>query len=316
MQYRTVKKLLVGFILVTASLPFAYYLFGSDLPSLPVELQSSAEHESTTSISRRNVAGDINTPPTTLQAKAGEAGANTQLNTQLNAHSRTSELTYRPGVRREVVSVGTQSLANAPRWLYATSEQEVAWLDRYGYPTPSEETFLLSADEATLQKLADAGDKNAALNLRLRETTRMVASKDFASASAVSRSMLRAAAEAGPYGHSKVVLQLGETLQAYKRAPSEEKSAEVSRVMNELALVHQSQRAISALYGDLHLDIGLRPYPSDLKVPESVDAQVIINYVTVAAETQRRKGLPFEVSFAPRPNAVDAQRSNSWLLRK
>jgi hypothetical protein len=312
MQYLTIKKLSVGFILVTASLPFAYYLFGSDLPSLPVELQSSAVHESTTSIRRRNAAGGINTPPTSLQASAGEAGANTQL----NAQSRTSELTYRPGVKREVVSVGTQSLANAPRWLYATSEQEVAWLDRYGYPTPSEEVFLLSADEATLQKLADAGDKNAALNLRLRETTRMVVSKDFASASAVCRAMLRAAAEAGPYGHSKVVLQLGETLQAYKRAPSEEKSAEVSRVMNELALVHQSQRSISALYGDLHLDIGLRPYPSDLKVPESVDAQVIINYVTVAAETQRRKGLPVEVSFAPRPNAVDAQRSNSWLLRK
>jgi hypothetical protein len=85
--------------------------------------------------------------------------------------------TFFPGVRHKVRryngSLNEKGLvpSTVPGWwLYAYSEEEAAWLDKHGYPTPAEALRLRNSTKQELKQLYDLGDINALAHLAARST--------------------------------------------------------------------------------------------------------------------------------------------------
>lgn len=70
--------------------------------------------------------------------------------------------TYQPNVARtlrQIPGLLEMSYKNPNWWLYARSPEDAAWLDKHGYPTPSEEAKLKAATESELIAMAQVGDQ-------------------------------------------------------------------------------------------------------------------------------------------------------------
>jgi hypothetical protein len=313
MQHLTLKNLALLVVALLAVPLIVFLILGRAIPIADSE-QSSAESQTSpvattgdksASVSQYDVQKSTLTQSGTAKAASATAPSSSSV-----------RMTYLPGQKREAVPVDAKTLPINARWLYATSEEEALWLDRYGYPTPTDEAWLMSADELALQQAVDAGDKNAAIHLSLRALTRNVKSGDLANARKAIDQVFKDAIAIGPYGHTKTVFGIGEILQWYKKIPEADKKTELTEFIGALAGAHQGELAIAGLYGDLNFNGHLRLYPSDIKPLEKVEADYITSHVAAVASRQKSQGKPAEAVFTTRPYENDPTKPNMWFVRK
>jgi hypothetical protein len=166
----------------------------------------------------------------------------------------------RPGVRgndaavqgkqwRQITMSKEELKAFRNYWMLAYSENDMAWLDRHGYPSLEEEEKLSKASIEQLKALADSGDLNARVHLGLRHSKNAITSGDAAEFRAARRELSRALIEGGSYQSAKTVAFF-EELANDRRSFGELSPATLKEIETHIIPFHQIARGMVALYGD------------------------------------------------------------------
>lgn len=135
-------------------------------------------------------------------------------------------------------------------WLYARSEQEVLWLNQYGFPTPAEEAQLRLSTDAELLNLSASGDKNARAHIAARALKAVFEKQDDARVLAVQADVRALLADGGPYQATTVLNAVGEALSAYAQLSDKEKTAQQRKILNQYSDLLPQARFIGEIYGD------------------------------------------------------------------
>lgn len=123
------------------------------------------------------------------------------LSAQVTGQSRPQVLPVQP--LKQVTFSKAELEANPKFWMLAYSEQDVAWLARFGYPTLEEESKLSQATIEQLSALAEAGNLNAKIHLGLRNAHLSLISGDSKSLTLAAVMVCQSLIEGGPYQAAK-----------------------------------------------------------------------------------------------------------------
>jgi len=244
-------------------------------------------------------------PSGTAVAPAQPAGAAT-------AKAVDSRLTYRPAQARAVQQyTGPVDALGRPLywWLYARSDQEVAWLNQYGYPSPAEEAQLRRSTEAELQSLAAQGDKNAKAHLAARSVKAAFDKQESARASTVQADVRALLVDGGPYQAATVLQAVGETYSAFAKVPEKDRTEDQRKIVNQYADLLPQALFIGEVYGDYSMNGIYNGYPAivarrtlgidDKRQP---DAGSLASLISANARDRADRGdPPLTISARPRP---------------
>jgi hypothetical protein len=165
-------------------------------------------------------------------------------------------LTYRPAQPRAVKQYqGPVGDFGRPLhwWLYARSDQEVVWLDQYGFPTPAEEVRLRASSDAELASLAAQGDKNAKAHVVARSIKTTVEKQETTNAESVRNQMSILLAHGGPYQATTLLDALGNSLANYARLPEKEQTDERRQILSQYSDLIPTLMFVGEVYGDYAL---------------------------------------------------------------
>lgn len=223
-----------------------------------------------------------------------------------------TNITYLPGVARPTrVTEGNlmafENLKNKRWWLYARSELEANWLDRYGYPTPTQEEWLEKSSDADLTALVAAGDLNAKVIQAVRETKKLFLAGAYDQMQARASHSQFIMAEGGPYQALATMRGYGDLLQTYSDLPEEQKTEAARKALRDLDVAQQIASGFLLAYGDREaqrvayhmLGIILQQSDARLKAPD-LPATSVMNAFAGTARLREYDGKP-PLVVVPRP---------------
>ncbi len=220
--------------------------------------------------------------------------------------STSGGITYLPGVRRELKVIPGKLEMNSknPRWwLYARSPEDAAWLDKHGYPTPSEEARLEAASDADLKTLAQNGDLNAKVHLAGRGLKAAFRGTDLIKAETASGELVDMVVEYGPYAASKSMVVLREVAKEYYRVPESERTEYQKKVLREYSISFEMAYATALAYGeytaDFFHDIPLTQLDTGISEKDITGAS-IARHLSNVSRNRIAMGLP-PITLDPRP---------------
>ncbi len=229
------------------------------------------------------------------------------------AYPATFTTTYLLGVTRarKLVSGGMKNMMYDDKknwWLYAQSEKDADWLDKFGYPTPEEYNRLINASDAELEVLTKNGDINAKIHLAARFTKKAFETGVKNDSYGAIQALHETLNGGGPYQAAIIVRTFQEMQVKFRRLPAEEQTEERRNLIQNLSDVEMTAAVMSRLYGDepgmgggsmtnanRSKYIGLREQP---EMP--VDA--VTSTITAQAGKREYLGLP-PLVIIPRPFA-------------
>ena len=231
-------------------------------------------------------------------------------------------VTFRPSERREtkLYKGPTDSFNRPPNWwLYARSEQEVQWLNQYGFPTPSEELKLKASSDLELQQLAESGDLNAKSHQLARLVKTAFDQQDLRQASQINAQVGRLLGEGGTYQAMTVLSSLGETMSKFVMLNDSEKTQQQLDVLQEYSGTISMALAIGQVYGDYTLLGVYNDYPAlvarrafgidDTRV---YSAAALASLLANSARTKQENGYqPLVISARPKPASGSETRFSS-----
>ena len=220
--------------------------------------------------------------------------------------------TYLPGLARSVkASAGNlysdENIKGKRWWLYATSEDDAKWLDRYGYPTPAEEERLEKASDIELAALVASGDLNAKAIQAVREAKKAFLTGTFEQIRVKAYILQRIVVDGGPYQALATMRGFGEILQLYSDIPEEQQTDAQRKALQELDIPQQIARGFLAAYGDqnsVNVSYNTMRFPaqrvdSRLKAPDLSAMSVMISFAASARRREEQNQPP--LTIVPRP---------------
>jgi hypothetical protein len=229
------------FVLGIAVLAITYGLF---------HFYSAAEHSDSRGILPNSAS--ITAEPSSLFASAAQKA---QTDKKLGAES--SKSTYRPQVTRPIKqyarvtgSDGSVDRSMPGWWLYANSQAEAAWLDYFGYPTPSEELSLAKMSDQELSALVSVGDLNAKSHQVARLASEVFQQESVEKSRIAEGMQSRLLAEGGPYQAFTIYRAYGDLLQAYLDLPAHEQTPKRKAILERYGQSAQLAYEIGSAYDD------------------------------------------------------------------
>ena len=242
----------------------------------------------------------------TQTASASSSGATTTKNNlPTGMPSGSVNSTYFPGATRPLRASASQfgstiTLKTLPHWwLYAQSEAQAAWMDRFGYPTVAEEERLMNASDAELATLIANGDVNA----KAHQVARLAKA---AFASGVDREVKIAFGQMydllmlnGPYQALTIRRNFGEMLQIYHDLPEAQKTDEKRAIIRKFDDPQQMANLIMLAFGnedfvsatDRILPFVVQDIDPRLKWPTS-SGESAMHLISGMASMRAMRGLP------------------------
>lgn len=248
--------------------------------------------------------------PTSV-ASVATAGKNPQAtlpNTKASSLVTTA-ITYRPSQPRAVRMYAGHLDANDRKsnwYLYARSEQEIKWLDFYGFPTPAEDERLKKSTDDELKALVDAGDLNAKAHQATRMAKAFFEKKDVYNASTAQGAMGYLLMEGGPYQAITVLNAYGDMLTAFAYLPVDQRTEQQRKILDIYAICADDAFASGKLYGDYAIRVAFNNIsPTGMKSElglklDFLSASSFANGVATASGERIAKGLP-PITIMPRP---------------
>ena len=241
---------------------------------------------------------------------ASASGMANKAETQINLGSK---VTYRPGITRPFRKMEGDLYSNAYDnkirwWLYANTEEDAQWLDRYGFPTPEEEERLVAASDAELSELVALGDQNAKAHLVVRAAKLAVMSGVDLDVRKSSFNLNLLVDIGGPYQAFMVMQGVQEMLYAYDRLPKSQQTEAQRRAIEDFSYAQMSADALGTAYGDKNFFIARntwRPrggYTQEFQPKKELSATEATQRIAFIARTRYEGGLP-PLTIVPRPNA-------------
>lgn len=242
-KFSPFKIIIVVLLVAIATAIFVFYQHGSTVPAV-------GSDDVGTSISVSNRAAVVKKQSIANSQRLPVADMNT----------------YAPGYARPLRAYqGTLDEhgvvpRTTPGWyLYAYSAEEAAWLDKHGYPTPSEEQRLRSSSKEELKRMADTGDKNARALFAARSAIDQFSKKEIDDDNTNMQLLRKGIVEDGPY-QSMIAYETYLKLQSdYQALPKELITVVHGAVLSSLK--HDAEFA--AVYGVLQGDGVLRSLSRD-----------------------------------------------------
>jgi hypothetical protein len=226
--------------------------------------------------------------------------------------------TYRPGEARGFAQY--PSLVDVSRtqgwWLYARSEEEAAWMDQYGFPSPAEESGLLRASDSELDALASRGDLNAKAHLGVRLAKSTFEKQDTNQASEVIETMYKTLAEGGPYQAMTILRAYGGMLAEFMQVAPDRRTDAQRQILERYGQMNSYAAAIGELYGDYTFTPernkaavkGLLPLLG-LKETKEVSASNLAGMISLNARLRAEKNLePLVIVARPLPPGGDVAK--------
>jgi len=139
--------------------------------------------------------------------------------------------------------------ANPKFWMLAYSEQDMAWLERFGYPTLEEEAQLEKATTESLRALADGGDLRARVHLGLRFTASAMQDGGPKAFQMARQEIGRSLVEGGPYEAAKAATFFAD-LAKNRGALGELGPDQRKGLQEDLLPYYEMARGLSSAYGD------------------------------------------------------------------
>ena len=194
-------------------------------------------------------------------------------------------------------------------WLYARSDQEVQWLNQYGFPTPTEEAQLRLSTDAELLNLAALGDKNAKAHIAARALKSAFEKQDDTRALTLQADVRALLAEGGPYQATSVLIAVGEALSAYAQLTDKEKTEKQRKILDQYSDLLPQARFIGELYGDYTFNGIYNSYPAivarsaiginDRRQPDASSLASLL--AANSRDRQERGDSPLIITTRPRP---------------
>jgi hypothetical protein len=217
-------------------------------------------------------------------------------------------ITYRPGQPRAVGIYAGQLDANDRKsnwYLYARSEQELKWLDFYGFPTPAEDARLKKSTDDELKALVEAGDLNAKAHQAARMAKAFFEKKDVYNAPTAQGAMGYLLMEGGPYQAITVLNAYGDMLTEFAYLPADQRTEQQRKILDIYAMCASHALASGKIYGDYAISATYNTIPMGIKgelglSTQETSAASFANGVATASGERIAKGLP-PITIMPRP---------------
>jgi hypothetical protein len=217
-------------------------------------------------------------------------------------------ITYRPGQPRAVGIYTGQLDANDRKsnwYLYARSEQEIKWLDFYGFPTPAEDARLKKSTDDELKVLVEAGDLNAKAHQAVRMAKAFFEKNDVSKAPTAQGTMGYLLMEGGPYQAITVLNAYGDMLTEFAYLPADQRTEQQRKILDIYAICADDAFASGKLYGDFAMRATYNTIPMGIRgelglKTDSLSAASFANGVATASGERIAKGLP-PITIMPRP---------------
>lgn len=238
------------------------------------------------------------------------SGAANKTTAQVDPASR---LTYRLGITRPIRKMDGElnsyfRNANKHWWLYAKTEEDAQWFDRYGFPTPAEEQRLEAASDAELSELVAMGDENAKAHLAIRAAKLAVMSGVELDARTSSGDLSLLVTIGGPYQAFMVMQGVQEMLYAYDRLPPSEQTAAQRKAIEDFSRVQMFADAMGTAYGDKNFFIARNRWRprggvfQEFQPKQELSATEAANRMAHSARVRIDAGLP-PLTIVPRPDS-------------
>jgi hypothetical protein len=226
----------------------------------------------------------------------------------IRATSAAAGITYRPGQPRAVGIYAGHLDANDRKsnwYLYARSEQELKWLDFYGFPTPAEDARLKKSTDDELKALVEAGDLNAKAHQAVRMAKAFFEKNDVSKAPTAQGAMGYLLMEGGPYQAITVLNAYGDMLTEFAYLPADQRTEQQRKILDIYAICADDAFASGKLYGDFAMRATYNTIPMGIKgelglKTDSLSAASFANGVATASGERIAKGLP-PITIMPRP---------------
>lgn len=221
--------------------------------------------------------------------------------------STSNGVTYLPGVARSFKQIPGKleiNSKNAKWWLYARSPEEAAWLDKKGYPTPSEEAKLETLSDAGLKALVQIGDNNAKVHLIARAMKTAFKGADITKAESAASELGTSIVYDGPYAASKAMSVYSDIVKEYYLVPESERNDFQKKVLREYSMQFEIAYAMSLAYGDHTADFihayAVAPQDSGAISRRDVIGADIVQILSNLSRDRIGKGLA-PLTLDPRP---------------
>jgi hypothetical protein len=248
-------------------------------------------------------------PALTVPAAAVKIAPNTLPGASATISKASITITYRPGQPRAVGLYAGQMDVNDRKsnwYLYARSEQEIKWLDFYGFPTPAEDAQLKKSTDDELKALVDAGDLNAKAHQAARMAKAFFEKKDVYNASTAQGAMGYLLMEGGPYQAITVLKAYGDMLTDFAYLPADQRTEQQRKILDIYAICADDALATGKLYGDYAIRVAFNTIsPTGMRnelglKTDPLSASSFANGVATASGERIAKGLP-PITIMPRP---------------
>lgn len=148
------------------------------------------------------------------------------------------------------VNMSKAELQSFPNyWMLAYSENDMAWLERHGYPSLQEEEKMSKSSLEQLKALAESGDLNATIHLGLRYSKNALTSGDAAEFLNARRELDRALIQGGPY-HSAKTVAFFAAIANDRNSYGHLSASTLKEMERHIIPYHQIARGMVSLYGD------------------------------------------------------------------
>ena len=226
---------------------------------------------------------------------------------------------------RQLTLTKAELEAHPKIWMLAYSEQDAAWLERFGYPTMDEELGFEQAPIDRLRMLADAGDQRARINLGLKLAESAMKSGDAGAFQMARLEIGRALVEGGPYQAAKTTSFFVALAKGVKQT-GELDIATRQGLQNDLLPYYELARGLSSAVGDfaaIHSFNGARDIGPYFGLPSQapVSFDVALGRLAYLNRARARSGLaPYSLELRPSPlvgppDILSFQASNTVLVR-
>jgi hypothetical protein len=252
--------------------------------------------------------------PKVQNFQAAKPGSTINENVKVRNHAQYKQVTFSK----------SELEAHPKFWMLGYSEQDVNWLNRFGYPTLDEEATLSQASTEQLSALAKAGDLNAKIHLGVRFARHAVMSGE-AHARLLATSMIeQSLIEGGPYQAAKTS-DFFVNLLKNSRSLGELNENQRAILQKELLPLYELAKGISSMYGDYAAIREFNAYrniDTRLGLPESKPMSfefAMARLANMNKERVRRGLAPYDVVQRPTPvgspDILSFQAANTVFVR-
>jgi hypothetical protein len=260
-----------------------------------------------------------NVEPTSASAAPTSAARQTNSSSDRRRHSGSAGKPW-----KQVVFSKAELEANPKFWMLGYSEQDIGWLNQFGYPTLEEEAQLSAATANELSDLARVGNLNAKVHLGVRLAQRAVVSGNVKEFGMAARLIEQSLIEGGPYQAAKTVdsfVELSKQGRSISGLPNDQRN----EFQKELLPLLELAKGISAMYGDYAAIRALnanRNIESSFGLPMATPLQfefAMSRFANMNKERVRRGLAPYDIVPRPSPpgppDILSFQETNTLFVR-